>query len=103
MGDGGSTSTDSVISVASSAFKGTKLQVRDFSARESVGRPFLIEVQLLTEDTNLSFATALGSHLTLQIELDHGPRYLDGMVTQFAYVGQSTGGAVYQATLRPWL
>src|SRR5262249_25655266 len=89
MGKGASTSGDSVTKVAQSPFKGTTFQVRDFWARESVGRPFHVEVQLVAENTDLAFATALGDHLTLEIELEKAgdPRYLDGIVTEFAYIG----------------
>jgi len=93
-----------VVRVSKSAFDSSKLAVRDFDGREYVGRPFVFEVQIVCDDSSLSFTTALGTHMSLQVNLPNGDkRYFDGIVTQFTYVGQVQGGFAYQACLRPWL
>src|SRR5882762_6088416 len=69
--DSSSSGTDEqeVIRVTTSAFSSTTFIVRDFSVREQMGRPFLIEVQLVCDDASLVFTTVLGTHLTLEIDL----------------------------------
>lgn len=99
-----STNDQDVIRVAASAITSGKLSVRDLVAREYVGRPFVFEVQLMTDDPDIKFLDVLGTHMTLEITLSNKePRYLDGIVTQFTYVGEVEGNYAYQATLRPWL
>jgi type VI secretion system secreted protein VgrG len=83
-----------VIRVSKSAFDSSKLAIRDFDGREYVGRPFVFEAQIVCNDPSLSFTTALGTHLSLEMNLPNGHK---------RYVGQVQGGFAYQATLRPWL
>ncbi len=103
MSDTKTTTDQDVIRVAASAISST-VAVRDLDAREYVGRPFLFEVQLTSTDPDISFTDVLGTHMTLEVTLsDSSTRYLDGIVTQFTYVGEVEGNFAYQATLRPWL
>src|SRR5689334_9176662 len=98
------TDTLEVVRVANTTLDKEKLIIRDLEAWEYVGRPFVFDVQLLSEKGDLSFETVLGSHFTMEIDLPTGDkRYLDGIVTQFTFVGEEKGGFTYQATLRPWL
>jgi type VI secretion system secreted protein VgrG len=104
MSDDDDNPTDQdVIRVAASAISST-VSVRDLDAREYVGRPFIFEVQLTSTDPDITFTSVLGTHMTLETTLpDSSTRYLDGIVTQFVYVGEVEGNFTYQATLRPWL
>jgi type VI secretion system secreted protein VgrG len=106
MSDDPSTPTvdeQAVLRVTSSNFDPTVLKVRDFVARESMGQPFVIEVQLIAGSADLSLTTVLGTHLTLEMDLSNAAkRYFDGIVTRFTYIGEVQGGFAYQATLRPW-
>src|ERR1700736_971747 len=58
-----------VVRVSKSAFDSPTLAVRDFDGREYVGRPFVFEVQIVCDDSSLSFTTGLGTHMSLETNL----------------------------------
>lgn len=79
---------------------------RSMVGSEELGRPFEYDLDLLSSDENLSFASVVGQSLAVHLELPGGPlRHFHGLVTRFAHVGWSERRAVYRATLRPslWL
>jgi type VI secretion system secreted protein VgrG len=74
------------------------------TATEYVGRPFVIELELLSQDFTLTLKNFLGKHMTAALDTtDDVVRYFDGIVTRFSYVTETRGLALYRATLRPWL
>lgn len=76
----------------------------NMSAREELGRPFEITLELLSEDEDADLSKALGQQCTISIELpDGGKRYFNGHVSQFMHVGRQGQFARYRATLVPWL
>ena len=71
---------------------------------EQLGRPFQIDVELLSEEPNVDFSKIVGTNATIRLLLRNGKtRYFNGFVTRFAHTGGSTRTAYYRMTLSPWL
>jgi type VI secretion system secreted protein VgrG len=80
------------------------LLFHSMTAREELGRPFEITLELLSDDEMISLADALGQQFTVSVELpEGGHRYFNGYVSQFTHVGRHGQFARYRATLVPWL
>ncbi len=83
---------------------GEKLALYSMSGREALSRPFVYEVDLLSEDESLDLLALLGKPASVVCERTDGTqREFNGLVTQFALVGEHGNYAKYRAVLRPWL
>lgn len=83
---------------------GEALQLSHMSGHESLGEPFLYEVELISDDPDIDESELLGKSATLQVSLPDGKtRYFNGLVASFGYAGTQGRHVVYHATLRPWL
>src|SRR5689334_8710606 len=83
---------------------GEKLAFYSMSGREALSRPFVYEVDLLSEDDSLDLLALLGQPVTVGLERTDGKvREFNGIVTHFALVGEHANHARYRATMRPWL
>ncbi|MGC1273865.1 MAG: type VI secretion system tip protein TssI/VgrG [Planctomycetaceae bacterium] len=80
------------------------LDLRRLTGTETLGRPFLFEVELLSDDDHLDLDAVLGMPMSVGIE-QHGdtPRYFHGHAVQFEHAGLVGRRSIYRATLRPWL
>ena len=57
---------------------------------EQLGRPFQIDVELLSEEPNVDFSKIVGTNATIRLLLQNGQnRYFNGFVTRFAHAGGS--------------
>jgi type VI secretion system secreted protein VgrG len=75
----------------------------DAVVEEELGRLFKITLRCFAEAHNLNPADALGSNMTLELDTDSGtPRYFDGLVSRFDYMGNCGDWAAYRMELRPW-
>ncbi len=71
---------------------------------EQLGRPFQIDVELLSEEPDVDFAKIVGTNATIRLLLQNGQnRYFNGFVTRFVHTGGSNRTAYYRMTLSPWL
>ena len=71
---------------------------------EELGRPYRCEIDLLSQDTSVSFDDLLGQNMTVRLEIPDGEtRLFNGFVTRFAMVGTQNDAIHYRAELRPWL
>src|SRR4051812_25282930 len=71
---------------------------------ENIGRPFHIEVDLLSKETNIKFSDIVGHNATIRlVQQDGTDRYYNGIVTRFLHTGGSDKVAHYRATISPWL
>ena len=71
---------------------------------EELGRPFLAELEMLCEKSDVAAEKMLGTSLTVKIVAPDGsPRYVNGLVSRFWYVGLRGRYHIYAVTLRPWL
>ncbi len=85
---------------------GETLQFYSMRGRETLGRLFSYEVDLLSSDENIDLSKLLGQSATVAMErpFPHASvREFNGYVTEFALVGEHGNYARYRATLRPWL
>ena len=79
------------------------LLLRSMSAREQLGTLFEYELELISEDLNISYADLLGKPATVKLRrFDDQERYFNGLVNSFSQVGFDGSAAVYNATLVPW-
>lgn len=75
-----------------------------FSGTESMSGLFSYELQLLSEDDQISAQSLVGQPLVFWVlHPDNEPRYYSGYVRQFEYIGQSDRLSLYRATVVPWL
>ena len=70
---------------------------------EELGRPFTIELSLLSLDPALPFAKLLGDTMTVVLTLASGERYWNGHVARFGQGGALGRYTRYTCTLRPHL
>jgi len=80
------------------------LALQTLEGEEELGRPFLYELQLVSENPALNFDRLLGKPLSLALELPGGgTRPFHGIVSRFAQTAGSGQFAGYRVTLQPWL
>lgn len=99
-------SSSRLCSVTSSEHK--DLLFYRMKGHEELGRPFVYEVDLLSEKSHIALGAVLGTKMTIKLELPNGgTRKFTGIVTQFQQFGayQHDGYFLYRAVLRPklWL
>jgi type VI secretion system secreted protein VgrG len=80
------------------------LLLQGFTGQEGISRLFSYQLNLLSEDSSLSFAGIVGQRVTLRIALaDGGERYINGFVSRFAQSGSDARFTYYRAEVVPWL
>ena len=73
-------------------------------AREQLGQPFAIDLDLLSEDHGITLEKVLGQTFTVRCDLPRGGvRHFSGLVSEFRYAGTSGRYASYRCRLSPWL
>jgi type VI secretion system secreted protein VgrG len=83
---------------------GEKLAFFSMSGREAMSRPFIYEVDLLSDDDSLDLLALLGQTVTIGVERTDGSvREFNGYVTHFSLVGEHGNYVRYRAVVRPWL
>ncbi len=79
------------------------LLFRDMSMTEELGRLFTIDLNLLSEQGDITFEDILSQNVTIELELSEGgKRYFNGHVTSFSQTEGLDHFASYQATVKPW-
>jgi len=80
------------------------LLLKSFTATEQLGRPFRLELELLSEDGSVEPLRMLGANITVRSESQSGhTRYFNGIVARWHQTTPAGGMARYSATLVPWL
>jgi len=86
------------------------LMLRGFTGSEGVSMPFSFDLDLVSEDSNISFKDIIGKDVTVSLGLpDMEVRHINGIISRFAL--ERLGGdqdqflhtATYKATMVPWL
>jgi len=81
-----------------------KLILRKFTLSEQLGRPFRIEADLLSKDTNIEFDKLVGEAVSISVELPGGKvRHLHGVVATFSLGDPFGVYAGYRAIIVPWI
>ena len=81
------------------------LLFRQMTATEELGRPFELRIQALSEDFNIVLEDLLGERIAVRMESDpptDPPRWFNGFVSSFSFVGDAGGLAAYDIVARPW-
>ena len=79
-----------------------KLSLRKAKIQETLGEPFTIEVELISDDENISLDDILGQNVTIRLETDDDSRFFNGIVTEFFQKENIAKNAYYGAVIRPW-
>jgi len=80
------------------------LLFRRATVMEQLGRPFHIEVDVLSENPDIPFKDIVGHNATIRLtQQDGNTRYFNGFVTRFIHTGGTSKVAHYRMTLSPWL
>ncbi|HEY4366066.1 MAG TPA: type VI secretion system tip protein TssI/VgrG [Steroidobacteraceae bacterium] len=81
-----------------------QLLIRSASVVERLGRPFEIELELLSPDENLDFNELLGHEIAINVALDgDDTRHFHAFVVNFSQHGRLGEYATYRARAVPWL
>src|SRR5262245_52788559 len=81
------------------------LRVTAFEGDEGINELFCFRIQLCSEDHSIEPATMLGLAAVLEIDNEHGTRFVHGIIQRFEQTGQGSNQAHYEAHLVPqhWL
>jgi type VI secretion system secreted protein VgrG len=80
------------------------LLLTSFSGAEGISRPFHFEVEMISEQEDLSFDGIVGENATVRITLaDGSDRYFNGYVSHFSQGGRDQSFVYYHAELVPWV
>ena len=80
------------------------LLFHSLDANDELGRPFVLDVSVLSPKEDLAFDDLLGQPATIEVDLpEGGTRYFHGLISEFAQVGRQGDYAAYLMQLRPWL
>jgi type VI secretion system secreted protein VgrG len=80
------------------------LVLRNFTAREELGRLFQIEAELLSENFQISFPQIVGQNVTIRLNtIQAGSRFFNGHIRTFQQTGAVGPLASYQAVIVPKL
>lgn len=83
---------------------GPSVALLSMSGREALGRPFKLEVDLLSDSDSLDLKEILAKPASVLLErLDGTLREFNGLVTEFSLVGEHGKFARYRCVLRPAL
>lgn len=80
-----------------------KLILRQARINEELGQPFSIDVELLSDDENISLDDILGQNVTIRLETEDENRYFNGIVTEFFQKENIDRNACFGAVIKPWL
>lgn len=81
---------------------GEDLLFKSLTGTEQLSDIFLWKLTMLSPRNNIQAKELLGKSVTIEIETEGEPRYLNAQVTQFQKTGQEDRHTEYQAELRPW-
>jgi type VI secretion system secreted protein VgrG len=82
------------------------LLFKNLTYREELGRPFEMEIELLSDDHAIDANDLLGQNVTVRCELPNlegKTRYFNGVVASFSQGATEEGQAAYRMSVVPWL
>jgi type VI secretion system secreted protein VgrG len=84
---------------------GYKLVFDGLEAVETLGRPFLYNLDVSSSKTTSELMNLLGSKVTVTFKTSESDttRYFNGMLTRIVYAGLVGGASRYHLELRPWI
>jgi type VI secretion system secreted protein VgrG len=80
------------------------LLLRGFKGREGLSQLFSFELDLLSENSSISFSDIVGKNVTISLKQSDGSyRYLNGILSRFAQSAIEEEFTSYRAEMVPWL
>src|ERR1043166_1679971 len=80
------------------------LLLNSFTASDAISRLFHLDVEVLSENSSISFNQIVGQKVTIRIDLaDDKKRYINGSVNRFAQSGNDHRLSRYRLEVVPWL
>jgi len=81
------------------------LLLQAYSGEEGMSRLFRFQLDLLSENSSISFNNIVGQRATISVRLTDGVsfRYVNGFISRFAQTGRDERFTHYRAELVPWL
>jgi len=80
------------------------LLLRGFKGTEGISRLFRFELDLLSENSSISFPDIIGKNVTISLKQpDESYRYLNGVISRFAQQATEEHFTSYSAEMVPWL
>ena len=80
------------------------LLLRGFKGTESISHLFRFELDLLSENSSISFPDIVGKNVTISLKQpDESYRYLNGIISRFAQHATEEQFTSYSAEMVPWL
>ena len=79
-----------------------KLVLRKAEVHEELGKPFSIDLELVSDDEDISLDDILGQNVTIRLETEDEPRFFNGIVTEFFQKDNIARTAYFGAVVRPW-
>lgn len=70
---------------------------------EELARPFSINVELVSENDNISLDDIMGQNVTIRLDTAGDVRFFNGYITEFHQLPNNDRYSRYGATIRPWL
>ncbi|MEP1446875.1 MAG: type VI secretion system tip protein VgrG [Paraglaciecola sp.] len=70
---------------------------------EELARPFSIDVELVSENDNISLDDIMGQNVTIRLDTAGDVRFFNGYITEFHQLPNNDRFSRYGATIRPWL
>ena len=80
-----------------------KLMFSSMTGYDEISRCFRFELEMASEDLEISAEDLLGEPITVKIGKEDGVRFFNAYVSEFGLKEIRDGFAYYQAVLRPWL
>jgi type VI secretion system secreted protein VgrG len=80
------------------------LLLRGFKGTESISRLFRFELDLLSENSSISYPDIVGKNVTISLKQpDESYRYINGVISRFAQHATEEQFTAYRAEMVPWL
>ncbi len=80
------------------------LLLRSFEGTEAISRLFKFELDLLSEQSSISFSDIIGTNVTIGLrQQDNSYRYLNGVISRFVQQATDERFTFYSAEMVPWL
>ncbi len=80
------------------------LLLRGFTGTESISRLFRFELDLLSDNSSISFPDIIGKNVTISLKQpDESYRYINGVISRFAQHATEEQFTAYSAEMVPWL
>src|SRR6476620_1679034 len=80
------------------------LLFRSMDGQETISRPFVFHLDLLSQEDSISYDSIVGQRVELRLTLaDNSVRYFNGFVSRFRQGARDSNLVLYHATVVPWL